>query len=185
MTDEQAADGRVLPICLEEIRRCRPYFIGLLGERYGWVPDEPASDLVDREPWLAQYPGRSVTELEILHGVLRNPEMAGHAFFYLRDPAYLAGVEPERRADFEEITDDPSGRATAADRQAKLAHLKERIRRSDFPVRDYSSAVQNAVSWLGDRYLLATPVHALSGSGRSGRASRAQLRFSGRREYRD
>ena len=29
-----------------------------------------------------------------------------------------------------------------------------------FPVRDYSSAVQNAVSWLGDRYLLATPVSA-------------------------
>jgi hypothetical protein len=29
-----------------------------------------------------------------------------------------------------------------------------------FPVRDYSSAVQNAVSWLGDRYLLATPIHA-------------------------
>ena len=56
---------------------------------------------------------------------------------------------------------------------------------ADFPVRDYSSAVQNAVSWLGDRYLLATPVHALSGSGRSGRGARAQVRFSGKREYRD
>jgi hypothetical protein len=31
-----------------------------------------------------------------------------------------------------------------------------------FPVRDYSSAVQSAVSWLGDRYLLATPIHAAS-----------------------
>ena len=31
-----------------------------------------------------------------------------------------------------------------------------------FPVRDYSSAVQSAVSWLGDRYLLATPIHAPS-----------------------
>lgn len=40
ITDEQKAEGKVLPICLEEIRRCRPYFIGLLGERYGWVPDE-------------------------------------------------------------------------------------------------------------------------------------------------
>ena len=34
-----------------------------------------------------------------------------------------------------------------------------------FPVRDYSLAVQSAVSWLGDRYLLATPVHALGGTG--------------------
>ena len=32
VTDEEAAEGKVLPICLEEIRRCRPYFIGLLGE---------------------------------------------------------------------------------------------------------------------------------------------------------
>ena len=54
-----------------------------------------------------------------------------------------------------------------------------------FPVRDYSPAVQNAVSWLGDRYLLATPIHALSGHGRPGRAFRAPIRFSGRREYRD
>ena len=37
ITDEQTAEGEVLPICLDEIRRCS-YFIGLLGERYGWVP---------------------------------------------------------------------------------------------------------------------------------------------------
>lgn len=35
ITEEQAAEGRVLPTCLEEIHDCRPYFIGLLGERYG------------------------------------------------------------------------------------------------------------------------------------------------------
>jgi hypothetical protein len=40
ITDEATAEGKVLPICLEEIKRCRPYFIGLLGERYGWVPEE-------------------------------------------------------------------------------------------------------------------------------------------------
>lgn len=25
-------------LCLDEIRACRPFCIGLLGERYGWVP---------------------------------------------------------------------------------------------------------------------------------------------------
>jgi hypothetical protein len=45
-----------------------------------------------------------------------------------------------------------------------------------FPVRDYSSAVQSAVSWLGDRYLLATPVAARSGGWRPARASHATLR---------
>ena len=38
--DEEKAEGKVLPICLAEIERCRPYFIGLLGERYGWLPEE-------------------------------------------------------------------------------------------------------------------------------------------------
>ena len=40
VTDEQRAEGRVLSICLAEIHRSRPYFIGLLGERYGWRPEE-------------------------------------------------------------------------------------------------------------------------------------------------
>ena len=39
ITDDQSAEGKVLPVRLAEIARCRPYFIGLLGERYGWVPD--------------------------------------------------------------------------------------------------------------------------------------------------
>src|SRR5438132_13478663 len=59
--DEQKAEGKVLPICLEEIRRCRPYFIGLLGERYGWVPEAIDPELVEREPWLAEHRERSVT----------------------------------------------------------------------------------------------------------------------------
>lgn len=35
ITDEQKAEGKVLPICLAEIEHCRPYFICMLGERYG------------------------------------------------------------------------------------------------------------------------------------------------------
>ena len=38
VTQEEAESGAALEICLEEIERCRPYFVCLLGERYGWVP---------------------------------------------------------------------------------------------------------------------------------------------------
>jgi len=69
---------------------CRPYFIGLLGERYGWVPEEIPEELVAAQPWLNKHRKGSVTALEILHGVLRNPAMAEHAFFYYRDPRYAA-----------------------------------------------------------------------------------------------
>ena len=91
ITEEQAAEGQVLPICLDEIERSRPYFIGLLGERYGWIAEDFPPELIEREPWLEEHVGTrtSVTELEILHGALRNASMRGHAYFYFRDPGYV------------------------------------------------------------------------------------------------
>ncbi len=102
ITKAQANEGQVLPLCLAEIERSRPYFIGLLGERYGWIPDTIRPEVIAREPWLQEHvQGRtSVTELEILHGVLNNPKMQRHAFFYFRDPAYVnnpALPDDERR----------------------------------------------------------------------------------------
>jgi nephrocystin-3 len=35
ITVEQAERGEVLPICLMEIDRVRPFFVGMLDERYG------------------------------------------------------------------------------------------------------------------------------------------------------
>ena len=119
VTDEQKAEGKVLPICLAEIQKCRPYFIGLLGERYGWVPNAIDPGLVESEPWLGKQAGRSVTELEILHGVLNDPAMAEHSFFYFRDPTYLATLPAAQRAKF---ADDTAAAKT------KLLALKEQIR---------------------------------------------------------
>src|SRR6185369_17325583 len=53
VTDEQKAEGAVLPICLAEIDRSRPYFIGLLGQRYGWIPEELPEGIIDQLPWLS------------------------------------------------------------------------------------------------------------------------------------
>lgn len=130
ITDEQAAEGAVLPICLEEINRCRPYFICMLGERYGWVPDAVPDELVEQQPWLEEHKERSVTHLEVLHGVLNNPEMAAHAFFYFRDPRYLDRIPQD--ADLRDFVceDDAS--------EEKLRILKQQIRDSGLPVREYA-----------------------------------------------
>ncbi|HVS04227.1 MAG TPA: AAA family ATPase [Thermoanaerobaculia bacterium] len=145
ITDEQKAEGEVLPRCLAQIRGCRPYFLGLLGQRYGWVPLEIDDELVAREPWLAEHRGRSVTELEILHGVLNDPGMAEHAFFYFRSPSYLDTLPGEERdACVEGPTPEEIAQlgAEAAERRAEqrrqnLRALAQRIRASGLPVRDY------------------------------------------------
>jgi tetratricopeptide (TPR) repeat protein len=124
ITDEQKAE--VVPICLKEIRRCRPYFIGILGERYGSAPDPFPESLVAEESWLERARDRSVTELEILHGVLNDPDMAAQAFFYFRDPAYIESLPEWERQVYRET---PAG-------AEKLARLKDRIRASPFPVRE-------------------------------------------------
>ena len=38
ITEEESRQGKVIPICLGEIDRCRTYFVGMLGERYGCIP---------------------------------------------------------------------------------------------------------------------------------------------------
>src|SRR5690606_25447890 len=124
VTDEQKAEGAVLPICLAEIDRTRPYFIGLLGQRYGWVPDEIPSQLAEQLGWLTDDASRSVTELEIVHGVLNDPEAAGHAFFYLRDPAWVESLPAEERAVF--VEESPVG-------ARRLEELRERVRASGHP----------------------------------------------------
>ena len=117
IAEEQATRQETLKFCLDEIKACRPFFIALLGERYGWTPGPEAftADLKEEQAWLGSLAGKSVTELEILHGVLNNSEMAGRAFFYFRDPAYAQG----RGSDF--LPEDE----TAAQKQSDL---KRRIR---------------------------------------------------------
>jgi nephrocystin-3 len=127
ITEEQSKQGQTIGICLDEIERCRPYFIGLLGDRYGWVPekDDYRPELLRRQDWLPEHQGNaSVTELEILHGVLNNPEMAGRAFFYFRDPAYSDAKAAE----------DSGWRSKTPEERQKLEALKQRIRDSGFPV---------------------------------------------------
>ena len=128
ITVEEAERGEVLPICLAEIDRSRPYFIGMLGERYGWIPppDGYAADLLERQPWLKKHQGgKSVTELEILHGVLNNRRMQGRAFFYFRSPRYSRTKGGDYLPSFEDRT--------------RQTELKRRIRERGLPVTAYAN----------------------------------------------
>ena len=72
ITEEEARFGRVIDICLSEIDRSRPYFIGILGDRYGWVPESLETSmrerLLDAYPWIEAdlSSGLSITDIEML-----------------------------------------------------------------------------------------------------------------------
>lgn len=82
-TDLDSAEGarKVLSVCIDEIDRCKPYMIIILGDRYGWIPDREITRSYMDDMELME---KSVTELEIIHGVFRNSGGAGKALFYFR-----------------------------------------------------------------------------------------------------
>lgn len=55
-----------------------------------WLPEETPESLFEAQPWLREHFHQSVPALEILHGVLRYPNMDKSAFFNFRDPANAA-----------------------------------------------------------------------------------------------
>lgn len=121
ITTEQVAEKKVLQLCFEEIDRSLPYFVGLLGQRYGSVPD-PATippHLFESQEWLQQFPQASVTELEMQHAVLQKSLINGRAYFYFRDPGYFEHMPEEEQIIFQE---------TDAASLVNLERLKKKIR---------------------------------------------------------
>jgi len=82
--------SRTLELCLTEVSKCH-LFVGILGDRYGWMPgkyDLPSAAEFD---WVREYPaGASVTELEIYLAALSRPaEAREKSFFYFRSNQFL------------------------------------------------------------------------------------------------
>ncbi|XP_035668715.1 uncharacterized protein LOC118410916 isoform X3 [Branchiostoma floridae] len=97
-----------ISICLEELDRClketdgQPFFLAMLGERYGWIPssEDVSADIRDNFDWVDHL---SITHMEVTHGALRpkNPNAA----FFLRDPTFLKDIPEEFYGSF--VDDDP------------------------------------------------------------------------------
>ncbi len=152
LTDEDVVLGQVIRTCLEEIDKCRPYFIGITGERYGYVPDlleyYKDAELLRRHPWLqnAAMEGSSIIDLEFRHAVLNERNGAadgdvvdgGARFFFRR----------ARRAQVS---------AVDADEAARLEDLKRRVAEAGLPVEEFrdpgslGEAVYDALLGIIDR----------------------------------
>ena len=128
VTEEDARSARALEICLGEISRSH-YFIGMLGQRYGWVQDKYMVPDLEEYDWIREYPThRSITELEMYHAALADPEKATKkAFFFFRDKAFLSEVPEEHAGSFV---------SNSYEDECKIEALKSRIRESGLEVYD-------------------------------------------------
>ena len=92
ITEEESQQNKVIEICLDEIEYSHPFFIGILGDRYGWTPSKnellEAGAIPPRYAWIEEdlENGLSITEIEMLYGALRS-EQKIHASFYLKKPS--------------------------------------------------------------------------------------------------
>jgi tetratricopeptide (TPR) repeat protein len=138
----QTVEEQILSYGTSEIDRCRPYFLGIIGDHYGHIPSEIPSHLLHRLPWLE---GKeiSVTEVEIIHGALNSPK-SSQALFYFRSPDWLRNLPV---IDQDLLLDRPTpeeirryGPMEAQERinrkKQLLEGLKNRIRKSGLPFRE-------------------------------------------------
>lgn len=124
ITEEEQMGGRVLPICLSEIDKCRPFFIGILGNRYGSTLETVSGEAAKSIPWLKGMEGKSVTEVEMLYAVLekKETEVSRDCAFYLRSDA---------------LSESLYGKS---EKSPELEALKELVRRDEDSVcSDYDS----------------------------------------------
>ncbi|HPF86854.1 MAG TPA: DUF4062 domain-containing protein, partial [Candidatus Limiplasma sp.] len=100
---DSVQNKRTVEVCLNSIDQCRPFFLCLLGQRRGWVPQrcEIAADTMDAFPGLADNLGHSMTELEIIHALMepfreipndRNTVPQKCALLYCRKPDFLQEI---------------------------------------------------------------------------------------------
>ncbi len=151
ITEEDQIDGKVLPICLNEIDKCRPYFIGILGNRYGSVMETVPNQISQSIPWLLGKEGRSITELEMLYAVLdHKDDIARNSAFYIRSDTLSERL-------YGSVSQDDN----------KLSYLKQQIRESEsIPHYEYDSieefgelVLKDLLDWLDTTFPEADEVN--------------------------
>jgi len=106
--------------CRQWIDRVEPFFVCILGQRYGWVP-EPEQLKAMEDSQRQQEERRSITDMEVRHAVL-NSKLKRRSYFYLR--------ATEAPAAASEYVDPPP-------LLSKLEQLKNEVRSCGRLVRDY------------------------------------------------
>lgn len=125
--DEATRVLEILRVCLDEVRRARPFLIALVGDRYGVVPPaEHSVAAVEEIGFVTDVSGRSLTDLEIDFGILDDQAKTRRGLVFFRAPLPYDEMPPALAALY---SDARALDAEAPLRAERLAHLKARLRR--------------------------------------------------------
>lgn len=148
---ESEREAKVLKICLESISNSRPFFIALLGHRYGWIPDENHWRSIykslnkEERSLVSNTVGKSVTELEILYGALGNPdEILSRSLFFFRTDDSYKGMSNEVLPMYR----DPK----YSEDEKKLLALKDKIRTVCKEHNLENSIHEYELTWNGQKF---------------------------------
>lgn len=131
---EEESGKQVLKVCIDAIDRCTPYFIVLLGERYGWIPAQNIVDSVHDTRIDKHYQAEmSITNLEIQYGAFERAEVLDKCVFCFRNPSVMQQIEPEYRHIYE---------AESSCHAEKLQSVKEKIRSIE-----QANMIEYSASW--------------------------------------
>ncbi|MEW6347787.1 MAG: AAA family ATPase [Thermodesulfobacteriota bacterium] len=87
VTEEESESGQALSRCFQEIENCRPFFLCLLGDRYGWVPDAPEPQEIPGDIFRAvctRITPENRKTLDLLEQIYRSSEEPDGEVFRLR-----------------------------------------------------------------------------------------------------
>jgi hypothetical protein len=140
-SEDEAAQPQWLKRAFSEIDRCRPFFIGLLGER-----DERALEILPEEirsayPTIAAVAHRSRFGFEITHA-LRGSRSTTRGFHFYRRRLYLADETPEAVK-----------AKIAADRNKaprRVVEIEHDVRAAGLEIRDYDCSWDAAAGRVSD-----------------------------------
>ena len=81
--ETEAGSRKVLDVCLDEIDRCQPPMVVILGDRYGWIPDGTLiQTAAARKQLQLSSLRKSVTALEIEYGALSGDRWKNTLFYF-------------------------------------------------------------------------------------------------------
>ena len=101
-------EKQIFNVCLEEIEYCKPYFIGIVGHRYGWIPAEdnvPCPHIEIPKDFPIAKANLSVTMYEFLHGVFASNTPHERIAIFMRSEDSYQGITPQERDDYFEQPD--------------------------------------------------------------------------------